>query len=66
MFDEATAIDKIEVLVEIGVIQVRERTEVSKDGVVVSTSYRRWVVTRDSDLSLEPESVAKVARAVFL
>jgi hypothetical protein len=57
-------IDKIEVL-ESGAIQVRQVTRVLEDDVVLSTSYHRHVLEKNSDLSNEDPKVVAIATAAW-
>jgi hypothetical protein len=60
--------DKIEVLqltAGYPVIQVRTATVVAEDGVEISRTFHRRVLTPDSDLSIENVDVAAIAGAVF-
>ena len=51
---EETVQDKIEIVGEFKHIQVRTATVIKKDGVEISRSFHRHVVTPDSDTSLLP------------
>ena len=53
-------IDSIEVL-ESGHIQVRQATKIMEDGIELSKSYHRWVVSPGDDYSTQDERVKKVA-----
>lgn len=57
-------IDKIEAL-ESGSIQVRQATRVLEDGVVLSTSYHRHVLSPGDDLTNEDPKVVAVATAAW-
>ena len=57
-------IDKVEVL-ESGSIQVRQATRVLEDGVVLSTSYYRHVLSPGDDLTNEDPKVVAVATAAW-
>jgi len=59
-----TIIDKIEV-VENGIVQVRERTDVLEDGNVLSSSYHRWVLTPAQDLTGQDARVTAICNAVW-
>ena len=56
-------IDSIEVL-ESGHIQVRQATKIMEDGIELSKSYHRWVVSPGDDYSTQDERVKKVAEVV--
>jgi hypothetical protein len=60
--------DKIEVLnlaAGYPVIQVRTATVIADDGVEISRTFHRHVLTPDSDISAEGEDVAAIAGIVF-
>ena len=57
-------IDKVEVL-ESGSIQVRQATRILEDGVVLSTSYHRHVLSPGDDLTNEDPQVVAVATAAW-
>ncbi len=60
--------DKIEVLqLSAGypVVQVRTATIISEDGVEISRTFHRHVLTPDADLNNEDADVADIAAAVF-
>jgi hypothetical protein len=59
--------DKVEV-VNVGdwsVLQVRTKTAIIEDGVELSSSYHRHVVSPTDDLSNESDEVTAIANAVF-
>lgn len=59
--------DKIEV-VNVGdwsVLQVRTKTAIIEDGVELSSSYHRHVVSPTDDLTSESDEVTAIANAVF-
>lgn len=58
------SIDKIEVL-ENDLIQVREITRIIENDIVLSSSYNRWVLSPESDLSNQDPKVVAVANAVW-
>jgi hypothetical protein len=57
-------IDKIEVL-ESNAIQVRQATRVLEDGVLLSQSYHRHVLSPGADLTNEDPKVVAVATAAW-
>ncbi len=54
--------DKIEVVGDFKHIQVRTATVIKEDGVEISRSYHRHVVSPNSDISNESEDVQAMAR----
>ena len=59
-----TVVDKIEVL-ESNAIQVRQATRVLEDGVLLSQSYHRHVLSPGDDLTNEDPKVVAVATAAW-
>lgn len=59
--------DKIEVVAvqDYKVLQVRTKTAIIEDGVELSSSYHRHVVSPTDDLSNESAEVTAIANAVF-
>ena len=59
--------DKIETinLGDWSVIQVRTKTAIIEDGVELSSSYHRHVVSPTDDLTAESDEVTAIANAVF-
>ena len=60
--------DKIEVLqlaAGYPVVQVRTATIIAEDGVEISRTFHRHVLTPDADLSAEDADVVAIASAVF-
>ena len=60
--------DKIEVIslaAGYPVVQVRTATIIAEDGVEISRTFHRHVLTPDADLSAEGADVAAIAGAVF-
>lgn len=60
--------DKIEVLqlaAGYPVVQVRTATIISEDGVEISRTFRRHVLTPDSDLTEEDAGTVAIAKSVF-
>ena len=65
---KTTTNDKIEVLslaAGYPVVQVRTATIISEDGVEISRTFHRHVLTPDADLSAEDADVVAIASAVF-
>lgn len=60
--------DKIEVLqlaAGYPVVQVRTATIIAEDGVEISRTFHRHVLTPEADLSVEDADVVAIAGAVF-
>ena len=58
---EETVQDKIEIVGDYKIIQVRTATIIKKDGVEISRSFHRHVVAPDSDTSGESDDVKALA-----
>ena len=58
---EETIQDKIEIVGDYKMIQVRTATLIKKDGVEISRSFHRHVVAPNSDLSGESDDVKAMA-----
>ena len=62
---ETTEYDKIEVVGEYKAVQVRKATVIKKDGTELSSSFERYVLQPDSDLSKEPAEVSAICNAAW-
>jgi hypothetical protein len=65
---KTTTNDKIEVLslaAGYPVVQVRTATIISEDGVEISRTFHRHVLTPDADLEAEDADVVAIASTVF-
>lgn len=65
---KTTTKDKIEVLqlaAGYPVVQVRTATIIAEDGVEISRTFHRHVLTPDADLSVEDADVQAIAASVF-
>jgi len=61
---EETVQDKIEIVSEHKLIQIRTATVIKKDGTEISRSYHRHVVAPDADISGESTEVQAICNAV--
>jgi len=61
---EETVQDKIEVVGEFKMVQVRTATVIKKDGVEISRAFSRHVVSPDADTSGESDDVKAIATQV--
>jgi hypothetical protein len=57
-------IDRIEVVGDWN-IQVRQATLIEKDGVFVSRTFHRWVLTPDMDISNQEQKVKDICNAAW-
>ena len=62
--EKTVVVDKVEVL-ESGVIQVRTKTAILEDGVQISGTFHRHVVSPGDDYSKEDARVAAICAATF-
>ena len=61
---EETVQDKIEIVGDYKIIQVRTATVIKRDGVEISRSFHRHVVAPDADTSGESDDVKAIAAQV--
>tara|TARA_R110000765_G_scaffold284957_1_gene381640 strand:+ start:68 stop:313 length:246 start_codon:yes stop_codon:yes gene_type:complete len=61
---KSTVIDKIEVVGEYKMVQVRTATVISEDGVELSHSFHRHVVAPNADITGEDAEVQAICNAV--
>lgn len=64
MLTEETVQDKIEIVSEYKMIQVRTATVIKRDDVEISRSFSRHVVAPDADISGESTEVQAICNAV--
>ena len=62
--DNESQVSEIEI-VENGIIQVRQRTDIVEDGVTISSSYHRWTLTPGQDLTGQNAKVTAIANATW-
>ena len=64
---ETIEYDKIEIIAPYKHVQVRKATVIKKDGVELTRSFHRYVLTPDMDLSerSEPNEVVAICNAVW-
>ena len=61
--EKQVVVDKIEVVGEYGIVQVRTATRIVEDGNVISTSYHRHTVAPGQDYSGEDARVQAICAA---
>jgi len=64
MLTEETEVDKIEVVTQYSILQVRTATIVKKDGVEIARSFHRHLVQPGDDLTGQDSKVVAIANAV--
>ena len=62
---ERTTEDKIEIVGDHKMVQVRTATIIERDGVEISRSFHRHVVAPDADISGESAEVQAVCNAIW-
>ena len=62
---ESIEYDKIEIVTPYKHVQVRKATVIKKDGVELTRSFERYVLTPDSDMTGQPNEVAAICNAVW-
>lgn len=65
MLTEIKEVDKVEVVTEYNVLQVRTATVVRKDDEEIARSYHRHIVCPGDDLSNEDAKVVAIANALW-
>ena len=58
-------IDKIEIIGDSKHIQVREATIIKEDGVELTRSFHRYVLSPGDDLSLQPTDIQNIANSLW-
>ena len=61
---EKIEIDRIEVVQKWN-IQVRQATTIERDGVFVSRTFRRWILTPDMDITNQEQKVKDICNAAW-
>ena len=64
MLTEKTVVDKIEVL-ETNHIQVRQANILERDGIEVTRTYHRYVLSQGDDLTDQDPKVVAIANAIW-
>ena len=60
-----TAIDKIEIVGDFKHIQVREASIIQEDGVELTRSFHRYVLSPGQDISEQSSEIQAIANAVW-
>lgn len=64
MLEKIEVVDRVEIL-ELGQIQVRKATKIIEDGVEISKTYHRQVLTPGEDLTGQDARVVAIANATW-
>ena len=62
---ESIEYDKIEVVGQYKNVQVRKKNVIKKDGVEIASTFERYTLNPDADVSKEPAEVKAVCDAVW-
>ena len=62
---ERTVEDKIEIVGDYKMVQVRTATVIERDGVEISRSFHRHIVAPDADISGESAEVQAICNALW-
>ena len=62
---ETIEYDKIEVVGQYKMVQVRKATVIKKDGTELTRSFHRHVLHPDSDISAEPTEIQSICNVVW-
>lgn len=62
---ETKTIDRVELVGQHPVLQVREATTIMRDGQEISKSFHRWSFAPGDDVSAMPANVQAVAQAAW-
>ena len=62
---KTTAIDKIEIVGEYKHIQVREASIIKEDGVELTRSFHRYVLSPGQDITEQSSEIQSIANAVW-
>jgi hypothetical protein len=63
--NKSIKIDKIEIVGDYKIIQVREATVVTENNVELSRSYHRYSLAPNDDISTQPEEIKGIANVVW-
>ena len=62
---KTTKVDKIEIVGDFKYLQVREATVIEEDGVELTRSFHRYVLSPGDDLSNQPQEIIDIAGSVW-
>lgn len=60
-----TITDKIEIVGQFSTLQIRQAKQILEDGEVISSSFHRYVLQPDADVTAEDAKIQAVAAAVW-
>ena len=62
---ESIEYDKIEIVSKYKHVQVRKATVIQKDGVELTRTFHRYVLTPDQDITNEPTEIQTICNVVW-
>ena len=65
MLEKTKKIDKIEIITETGILQIREKTVITDDGEEISSSYHRYCLNPLSDISEQDQEIQNIAGVLW-
>jgi len=63
MLQEQTEIDKIEIVKD--TIQVREVINILKDGQIIASSYKRYMIKKEDNITNYDIKIQNIAKAIW-
>tara|TARA_R100000734_G_scaffold12043_1_gene8936 strand:+ start:679 stop:939 length:261 start_codon:yes stop_codon:yes gene_type:complete len=58
-------IDKIEIVGDYKILQIREATVISENDIELSKSFHRYTISPDQDISNQPDDIKGIADVVW-
>mgnify|MGYP003109349134 CR=1 FL=1 len=58
-------IDKIEIVGDFKILQIREATVISENNIELSKSFHRYTLSPDQDVSNQPDDIQGIANVVW-
>lgn len=65
MFEEKSYVDKIEIVTQGDIVQVRVANEIYKDSILIATSFNRYTLEKGADLADQPKEVEAICKAAW-
>lgn len=63
--EEKTYIDKIEIIPNVGAVQVRVKTDILRGDAVVTSSFERYVLLPGQDVAGQPDLIRSLCDATW-
>lgn len=64
MLEEQILIDKIEIIKD--TIQVRELINILKDGQIIASSFKRYMIKKEDDITKYDFKIQNIAKAIWV